>query len=92
MRPVGTIDTGIIVAAIAAVGGVVVARIKWRTDKEANAIAVLRVLVEEQGDELDTLRSRMDTLEREREVDREYIEMLRDHIYKQLPPPPPKHP
>lgn len=88
----GGIDTGIVVAAIAAVGGVVVAWIKWRTDKEANAIAVLRVLVEEQGDELETLRSRVDASERERQSDHEYIQILRDHIYKRLPPPPPPHP
>jgi hypothetical protein len=88
----GGIDTGIIVAAIAAVGGVAVAWIKWRTDKESNAIAVLRVLVEEQGDELETLRSRVDALERERQSDHEYIQILRDHIYKRLPPPPPPHP
>ena len=88
----GGIDTEIIAAFIVAVGGAAVAWIKWRTDKESNAIAALKVLVEEQGQDIDQLHARVDSLERERESDREYIQILRDHIYKRLPPPPPKHP
>jgi hypothetical protein len=88
----GGIDTGIIVAAIAAVGGVAVAWIKWRTDHEANSIAVLKVLVEEQGEQIDRLQERVDRLESELRGEKDYTASLRDHIYKQLPPPPPKHP
>jgi uncharacterized protein HemX len=83
-----------------------IAEQKAITDSQSAALEVLKVLVSEQGQridkqetKIDLLEKKVDALETERDtykrllaVEEAYSELLRQHIYNRLPPPPPEHP
>lgn len=75
------IDINLLVAILAAIalvaGGYGTARVSTRT-------ATYKRIAH--------LESRVDLLEKDREADRDYIGVLKGHIWAKLPPPPPSRP
>lgn len=93
----GTVS--IIVAAVAAIGGIVGALIHRAGQKEASAMDGLKAMVEAQDRRIDAqdakidrMQGRIDTLEAQRADDAAYILVLQDWITRQQPPPPPPRP
>jgi uncharacterized protein HemX len=94
-------EAGIIALAVAITGliggsGGLVAWLSQRAEKQKNyvdqALAGLDAALKQEKESRKELTARVDTLEAEREKDSRWIAALRDHIYRQKPPPPPDRP
>ncbi|WP_144721260.1 hypothetical protein [Cellulosimicrobium sp. TH-20] len=75
-------------AGITALGGLAGVLIGRRNSRDGNRVDMYSAM----GERLARVEGRQDTLERERAIDQRWIAILRDHIYRQLPPPPPERP
>lgn len=70
----------------------------WTALSEAHQAEITRLgkeiasLKEQQKEQREQLEHRIEALELERALDRDYIEILRRHIYEQREPPPPDRP
>lgn len=101
MLEVGTI-TGIL-GSLVAVGGVIITIIRTKNDRAAgistadretrrDTIADRDSLIDQLQENLAALTTRVSRIELEYDTERYWNRMLVDHIYKGLPPPPPKRP
>lgn len=81
----GTILLGVIVAVIGFAGAVTAAVVAARQKGLTDLVVALQA-------EVVSLRAEVADLRDERDVHEEYIEVLRQHIAEQKPPPPPARP
>lgn len=98
---IGTVSG--ISAIVVTVGGLVVSWRRARSDREVgvstveqtnrrDTVADRDALIDQIQEEQINLRARLSSLEHEHQLEREWNRALVDHIYRQLPPPPPARP
>lgn len=89
--------------AVVAVGGLVITWLRSRRDAalgvstveqtaRRDTIADRDAFIDQIQEDMRDLRARMSSIESEYEIERAWNRQLVDHIYRQLPPPPPSRP
>lgn len=96
-------DVALIVTAIVAVVTAAWTGIRTLADRHAgvqatetaarrDTVADRDAYIDQLQEDMTELRGRMSTIEAEHELERAWNRQLVDHIYRQLPPPPPTRP
>lgn len=99
-------DVGVfsgVTGSLVAIGGLVITLWKTRGDRKQgvaqvevesrrDTIADRDALIDQHQEDIRELRTRVTLVEIELDIEQQWTQALRDHIYRQLPPPPPGRP